>query len=139
MPKDKPIELESRISDIDPLDRHTSSREVHLHPGSPTIRSIVRVVVVTLLLILIAGFVQSILSALTYLFFLIILSVFFAYLIDPIVKVIRTPFKERGIERFMPRPLAIGLAYIFVFAVLGIGIANIAPRVAEQAREFAAN
>ena len=139
MSKDKPIELEARINDGDVSDRRHSAREIHVHPGSPPIRSIVRIVVVTLLLLLVAGFVQSILSALTYLFFLIILSVFFAYLIDPIVKVIRTPFKERGIDRYMPRSLAIGLAYIFVFTVLGIAIANIAPRVAEQSREFAAN
>ncbi len=139
MPKDKRIELEARLGETDVLERRPASREIHIHPGSPAIRSIVRVVVVTLLLILIAGFVQSILSALTYLFFLIVRSVFFAYLIDPIVKIIRRPFKERGIDRFMPRSLAIGLAYIFVFTVLAIAIANIAPRAAEQAREFAAN
>ena len=134
MSTEKPIELENRVNEGD-----LASRSVHIHPGSPSIRSIVRVVVVTLLLLLVAGFLQSVLSALTYLFFLIVVSVFFAYLIDPIVKVIRRPFKERGIDRFMPRSLAIGLAYIFVFIVLAIAIANIAPRAAEQAREFAAN
>jgi predicted PurR-regulated permease PerM len=139
MPNDKPIELEARKSGADVLERGSAAREIHINPGSPPIRSIVRVVVVTLVLLLVAGFVQSILSSLTYLFFLIILSVFFAYLIDPIVKMIRMPFKQRGIERYMPRSLAIGLAYAFVFTVLGIAIANIAPRVAEQAREFAAN
>lgn len=39
----------------------------------------------------------------------------------------------------MPRPLAIAIAYVAVFAVVGIAIANIAPRVGEQAREFGAN
>jgi predicted PurR-regulated permease PerM len=139
MPNATPNELESRKTDSDVFERRPPPREIHIHPGSPAIRSIVRVVVVTLLLLLVAGFVQSILSALTYLFFLIVLSVFFAYLIDPIVKVIRSPFKQRRIDRFMPRSLAIALAYIFVFTVVGIAIANIAPRVAEQAREFAAN
>ncbi len=136
---EKRIELDERLSDPSVFDKQRGPRTVHLDPATPSIRSIVRVVVVTLLLLLVAGFVQSILSSLTYLFFLIVLSVFFAYLIDPIVKLIRLPFKERGIERFMPRSLAIGLAYILVFTVVGIAIANIAPRVGEQAREFAAN
>ena len=139
MSNEKPIELESRLNDSDAFERHAAPRSIHINPASPPIRSIVRVVVVTLVLLLVAGFVQTILSALTYLFFLIVLSVFFAYLIDPIVKVIRMPFKERGIDKFMPRSLAIGLAYILVFTVLAIAIANIAPRAAEQAREFAAN
>ena len=37
----------------------------------------------------------------------------------------------------MPKPLAIGLAYLIVFSVLGIGIAAIAPLAAEQGKEFA--
>ncbi len=139
MSKDKPIELEPRMSDPPMLDRRRAVQPVLLDPGSPSIRSIVRVVVVTLLLLLVAGFLQSVLSALTYLFFLIVLSVFFAYLIDPIVKLIRLPFKERGIDKFMPRSLAIGIAYILVFTIVGVAIANIAPRVGDQAREFAAN
>ncbi len=139
MRKDNPTELETGLSELAPPDRRRAPRPIHIDPGSPPIRSIVRVVVVTLLLLLIAGFVQSILSALTYLFFLIVLSVFFAYLIDPIVRLIRLPFKERNIERFMPRSLAIVIAYVLVFSVVGIAIANIAPRVADQAREFAAN
>jgi predicted PurR-regulated permease PerM len=139
MPKEKPSELERRLEDASAYEKRRRPNPILLDPGSPSIRSIVRVVVVTLLLLLIAGFLQSVLSALTYLFFLIVLSVFFAYLIDPIVKMIRLPFKERNIERFMPRSLAIVIAYILVFTVVGIGIANIAPRVTDQAREFAAN
>ncbi len=115
------------------------ARGVYFDAATPPIRSIVRVVVVTLLLLLVAGYLQSIITALSYLFFLIILSVFFAYLIDPIVKLIRRPFKERSIERWMPRTLAIPLAYIIVFTVLGIVIANVAPRVVEQAKEFGTN
>jgi predicted PurR-regulated permease PerM len=87
----------------------------------------------------VAGFVQSIVSSLAYLFFLIVLSVFFAYLIDPLVKIIRRPFKERNIEKIMPRSIAIVIAYVFVFTVLGVAIAYIAPRLVEQAKEFGEN
>ncbi len=112
---------------------------VSLDPASPSIRSIVRVVVVTLIILFVAGFVQAIISSATGLFFLIILSVFFAYLIDPLVKIIRRPFKQRSMERWMPRPLAIVIAYFIVFLTVGVAISNIAPSVAEQGREFGAN
>ncbi|MBX3291396.1 MAG: AI-2E family transporter [Acidobacteria bacterium] len=122
---------------------HESEKEkpikVAIDPASPPIRSIIRVVVITLILLFVAGFLQGIVQSLSYLFFLIVLSVFFAYLMDPLVRLIRKPFKDRGIDRFMPRSLAIGIAYIFVFAVIGYAISNIAPRVVDQAREFGSN
>ncbi len=133
-----PVE-ESRISKKALREKQQSARRVFLDPSTPSVRSIVRFVVITLLLLFIAGFLQSVLTSLTYLFFLVVLSIFFAYLIDPLVKFIRRPFKERKIERFMPRPLAIVIAYLIVFAVLTVGIANLAPIVAQQAREFGAS
>ena len=137
MPSQKNTEIPT--SEIPPAKRNPNSRRVHLDPSTPPIRSIVRVVVVTLLLLFVAGYVQQAISALTYLFFLIVLSVFFAYLIDPIVRLIRQPFKARNIDKWMPRSLAIPLAYIIVFTILGIAIANIAPRVVDQAKEFGTN
>ncbi len=112
---------------------------VVLDPSSPSLRSILRVVAVVLIILFVAGFVQTIISSLTYLFFLIVLSVFFAYLIDPLVRLIRRPFKDRGKEKWMPRSFAIVIAYLLVFTVLGIAISNIAPRVVEQAKEFGTN
>ncbi len=70
---------------------------------------------------------------------MIVLSIFFAYLIDPLVRVIRRPFKERNIDKIMPRSLAILIAYVFVFTVLGVGIAYLAPVVTEQAKELTKN
>ncbi|MEP6788863.1 MAG: AI-2E family transporter [Acidobacteriota bacterium] len=112
---------------------------VHLDPSTPSIRSIVRIVVITLLILFIAGSVQAIVSSIASLFFLIILSIFLAYLIDPLVKIIRRPFKARGVERFMPRFLAVAVSYLIVLLVLGLAIAYIAPRVIDQAKEFGTN
>jgi predicted PurR-regulated permease PerM len=112
---------------------------VQLDSSSPSVKSIVRVVVITLLILFIAGSVEAIISSVAPLFFLIILSVFFAYLIDPIVKIIRRPFKDRHLERWMPRSLAIVIAYLLVFTVVGIAISNIAPRLVEQGKEFGVN
>lgn len=123
--------------ETEPLE--TRGQRVFLDPSSPSIRSILRVMVVTMIAIFVAGYLQTIISSLTYLFFLIVLSVFFAYLIDPIVRIIRKPFKERNLEKIMPRSLAIVIAYFFVFTVLGIAISNIAPSVVEQAKEFGVN
>ena len=92
-----------------------TSRRVFLDPSTPRVRTIVRVVVLTLLILSLANFALGILSALTHLFFLIILSVFFAYLIEPLVRLIRRPFEEANREKYMPRPLAIAAEYIIVF------------------------
>ncbi len=120
-------------------ERQQTARRVYLDPSSPSVRSIVRVVVITLLLLFIAGSVQNIVSSIASLVFLVILSVFFAYLIDPLVRLIRRPFKERNLEKWMPRSFAIVIAYVFVFTVVGIAISNIVPRVVDQAKEFGQN
>jgi predicted PurR-regulated permease PerM len=120
-------------------ERQPNARRLFLDQSSPSSRSIIRVVMIALLLLLAAGLVGVVLFSLTYLLFLIVLAVFFAYLLDPLVKIIRRPFKQYKIERFMPRGIAIAISYLIVFSVLGIGISSIAPKVAEQAKEFGSN
>src|SRR5436305_14209787 len=105
---------------------------IFIDPSSPSVRSISRVVLITLLLLFVAGSVQIIVTSLASLFFLICLSVFFAYLIDPLVRFIRTPFEERNLDRVMPRSAAIVFAYFFVFAMIAIAIGYIAPRLTDQ-------
>ncbi|CAN5642499.1 AI-2E family transporter [soil metagenome] len=104
--------------------------------STPPVRSIVRVVLVTLLILAVAGFLTNLISALTYLFFMIVLSVFFAYLIKPLVELIRRPFENTPQDKHMPRPLAIATAYLIVFLTLGVSIAVLTPLVVEQARQF---
>jgi len=117
-------------------ERQSLSRRVYLDPSSPSVRSIVRVVVVVLILLLIANWIQTLISSVVALFFLVVLSIFFAYLMDPLVQTIRRPFKAKNLERFMPRGAAIVVAYVIVFSIVGFVIANVAPRDADQAREF---
>src|SRR5689334_10507533 len=93
-----------------------NARRVYLDPSSPPIRSIGRIVVITLLLLFVAGWLQTVISSLANLFFLVVLSIFFAYLMDPLVKLIRRPFKARGIDKWMPRSAAIPIAYLIVFS-----------------------
>ena len=92
-----------------------------------------------MVILFIAGSVERIVTSITPLLFLIILSVFTAYLIDPLVRVIRRPFKDRNLDKLMPRSFAIVIAYIFVIMVLGGAISYVAPRVVDQAKEFGTN
>lgn len=112
------------------------AQNVVLDASTPSVRSVVRVVLVTLIILFIANSVATILVSLTYLFFLIVLSIFFAYLIEPLVQMIRRPFEAASRDRYMPRPLAIATAYLVVFSTLGVTIAVLTPIVVEQARQL---
>ena len=119
--------------------RQPNARRVYLDPSTPSIRSIARVVVVTMLILFVANRIENIIGALTFLVFLVVVSIFLAYLIDPLVRLVRQPFKETKFEWLMPRSVAILVTYIIVGVTLGIIIASIAPRVIEQGKEFGAN
>ena len=115
------------------------AQNVVLDASTPSVRSIVRVVLVTLIIWFIANSLTSILGSLTYLFFLIVLSIFFAYLIEPLVQMIRRPFEVANRDKYMPRPLAIATAYLVVFSTIGIAVAVLTPVVNEQIKEFTAS
>lgn len=116
-----------------------AARPVALVPSTPPVRSIVRVIGVTLLMLFAVAFVGIVLYLLSFLIFLLILSIFFAYLLEPLVKFIRRPFKVRNMDRYMPRPLAIFISYLIVFSFLAITISYLAPVISAQVREFAEN
>lgn len=118
---------------------NSEPRRVILDPSTPSFPTIFRVVVITLLIIAALNMLGSVLTSLKHLLFMLILSVFFAYLLDPLIKLIRAPFKKRSIATFMPRWLAIVVAYIIVFTVLGVSVTNLAPRIGDQGAEFAKN
>lgn len=112
---------------------------VSLDPSSPTAGSIARSVLLALIILAVWNFVLGIVGSITQLLFLVVLAIFFAYLIEPLVQMIRRLFVRIGLGGYMPRTLAIAAAYLLVFSILGIGIASIAPRVAAQAKLLAAN
>jgi predicted PurR-regulated permease PerM len=128
------------ISALDePNDAAQTPQLIALASTSPSFRSIVRVVVIVLLLLAVKDFVGGILSSLIYLVFMVVLAVFFAYLINPLVKLIQRPFEARNAGKFMPRSLAIAVSYLIVFAVLTVAISYVAPKIIEQAKEFVTN
>lgn len=113
-------------------------QRVSLVSSSPSARSIVRVVVIVLVLLAVKDFLDVVIGSLTYLFFMIVLAIFFAYLINPLVELIRKPF-ALSYPRLMPRSLAIGLSFLIVFSVLAVGIYYLAPGISRQARAFVEN
>lgn len=67
---------------------------------------------------------------------IVVLSIFFAYLISPLVTLVRRPFKLRGGERALPRPLAIGIVYLVLFGSLGIALYILIPLLGNQFEQF---
>src|SRR5829696_2790928 len=134
--EEKKVELPNEHILGDPTDY---IQRVSLVSSSPAPRAIVRVVVIVLALLAVKDFLGIVLSSLTYLFFMIVLAIFFAYLINPLVDLIQRPFVDRTWGRLMPRALAIGISFLLVFSVLGIGIYYLAPQVSEQAKAFVTN
>jgi predicted PurR-regulated permease PerM len=70
---------------------------------------------------------------------LVVLSIFFAYLIAPLVEMVRRPFHLRGREHSMPRPVAIGIVYLAIFGSIGLALYFLLPGLGNQLTQFAKN
>src|SRR6266576_3705912 len=95
-----------------------------------------RVVLRIILLLLAVAALLWIFYKLTAVLLLLILSIFFAYLVAPLVDLVEKPVRIGGRDRRMPRGLAIGVVYLFLFAVVGAGIYFLVPQFAAQFPEF---
>ncbi|HKR01640.1 MAG TPA: AI-2E family transporter [Pyrinomonadaceae bacterium] len=98
----------------------------------PQTRAILRVILMVLLV-----------AALLWVFYklegvllLIVLAVFFAYLIAPLVEFVRRPFNLRGREHIMPRTAALGIVYFVIFGSLILGLWILLPRLSKQIKAF---
>ena len=74
----------------------------------PQTRAILRVIIIILLVAVLMWGLYKLQGVLL----LIILSIFFAYLVAPLVEFVHRPFKMRGREHVVPRTLAIGIVYL---------------------------
>jgi predicted PurR-regulated permease PerM len=94
-----------------------------------------RVVLRLILIVLGVGLIIWALYKLEGVILLLVLSIFFAYLIAPLVELVRRPIKLRGREQrqqLIPRTLAIGIVYVVIFGGLGIAVYVLLPQVGEQ-------
>ncbi len=99
--------------------------------GPPT-RVILRVIFIIFFVVAAAFLTYK----LTGIILLLVLSIFFAYLVSPLVEFIRRPriIGERRVA--IPKVLAIGLAYVFILGVVAISVYAILPGLANQYPEF---
>jgi predicted PurR-regulated permease PerM len=99
----------------------------------PSVRVIVRVVVVILLVL---GAIWVVLK-LTTILLLLVLGVFFAYLVSPLVEIVRRPRFILGRQIAVPLPIAIAISYLLILAVVFLGIYFVIPQVTSQYPQFA--
>ena len=95
-------------------------------------RAVLRIL---LLLLAVAG-VLWVIYRLTTVILLVVLSVFFAYLVAPLVDLVQRPLKIGGRERVIPRGLAIAIVYIVLFVGIGLAIYLLIPTFSAQFPEF---
>jgi predicted PurR-regulated permease PerM len=95
-------------------------------------RVVLRIVAI---LLAVAAFLW-IVYKLTTVLLLVVLSVFFAYLVAPLVDLVQRPISIGGKERSMPRGVAIGIVYLVLFSGIGLAIYFLAPQLGAQFPEF---
>ena len=88
-----------------------------------------------MLLIAVAAFLWVIYK-LTTVILLVVLAIFFAYLVAPLVDLVQRPIRIGGRERMMPRGIAIAIVYVVLFIGIGLAIYFLAPQLAAQFPEF---
>jgi predicted PurR-regulated permease PerM len=67
---------------------------------------------------------------------LLILAVFFAYLVAPLVEKVRRPITVRGKRLVLPKPAAIGLVYVLVFGSIAAACVLLLPALNDQLGEL---
>src|SRR5262249_53043915 len=99
----------------------------------PPVRVVLRVILVVVAVLL----ALWILLKLTTVILLLVLAVFFAYLVHPLVEFIRRPRRIAGRTIACPHVVAIALAYVLIFGAIFIGIYFLVPQLASQYPQFA--
>ncbi len=95
-------------------------------------RTVLRVIVI----VLVVAIVLWMIVKLTGVILLLILSIFFAYFVSPLVEFLSRPIKLGKRTLGMPRALAIVFSYMLIVAAIIVAILVLAPAVANQYPQF---
>jgi predicted PurR-regulated permease PerM len=98
----------------------------------PQTRVILRVIMIVLIVVLTLWIIVK----LTGVILLLILSIFFAYFVSPLVALLSRPIRIAGRQVAIPRTLAIILSYLIIVAAIVAGIYLLAPSLGSQFPEF---
>ena len=101
--------------------------------GIPT-RTVLRVIIVLLAVLVILWMI----SKLTGIILLLVLSIFFAYLVSPLVEFIKQPRTIGNRTVAIPKIAAITLAYLIIMVGIVLAVFVIVPSLSNQFPEFAA-
>ncbi len=101
----------------------------------PQTRAVLRIIII----ILLAAVVLWAFYALKSVLLLAVLAVFFAYLVAPLVELVRRTVAARGGGRVLPRGVAIGIVYAALFGSLGVGAWVLVPQLGAQIGELTKN
>ena len=100
--------------------------------GVPT-RTVLRIIIVLLTVLV----VLWVISKVTGIILLLVLSIFFAYLVSPLVEFIRRPRTVGNKKIEIPKVIAIALAYLLILAAIMLAIFVIVPSLSNQFPQFA--
>ena len=99
----------------------------------PSTRVVLRVIMV----LLAVGVVLWVISKITGIILLLVLSIFFAYFVSPLVEFLRRQRTVGGRIIAIPKIVAIGLAYLIIMAAIVFAVFVILPSLSNQFPEFA--
>ena len=102
-------------------------------------RSLLWVAVLVLVIYYVFETVRWVFYALTGVLLVVVLAIFFAYLISPLIELVRKGLSTRdrkGEPRPLPRTAAIAIIYVAIFGSLGLGAGVLTPRLGTQMAEL---
>ncbi|MFL6254883.1 MAG: AI-2E family transporter [Pyrinomonadaceae bacterium] len=102
-------------------------------------RSLLWVAVLVLVIYYVFETVRWVFYALTGVLLVVVLAIFFAYLISPLIELVRKGLATRdsqGEPRLLPRTAAIAIVYVTIFGSLGLGAWVLTPRLGTQMSEL---
>lgn len=100
-------------------------------------RLVFRIAIIVVGVVVGAVAVWWVISRLTGIILLLVLSIFFAYLVSPLVEFLRRPRNLGSRTIAMPRALAITVAYLTIAVVVVVAVYAILPSLTNQYPEFA--
>jgi predicted PurR-regulated permease PerM len=121
------------VTDSDPKDVARTAAKAAVDASFPQTRVVLRVIII----VLGVAITLWIIVKLTGVILLLILSIFFAYFVSPLVEFISRPIRIAGRKFAIPRALAIILSYLVIVAIIVVGGYLLLPQLGNQFPEFA--
>ncbi|MGH9914438.1 MAG: AI-2E family transporter, partial [Pyrinomonadaceae bacterium] len=104
--------------------------------GQPASLTQTRHLLRVILTILVVAGALWIIAQIKVVILMVVLSIFFAYLIAPLVGVVQRSFRRSDKTDIIPRGLAVGIVYLICFIALTVAFNLLLPKVTDQLKDF---